>query len=77
MGVAAASCMINNNINNINNNIISLWEDERTTLADDLILCEPEMAAAASQGALRCVLRSLIKQPVVQILQEHAKKANS
>ena len=41
MGVAAASCVINNNINNINNNIISLREDERTTLADDLILCEP------------------------------------
>lgn len=32
--------VINNNINNINNNIISLREDERT-LADDLILCKP------------------------------------
>lgn len=39
MGIAA-SCVINNDINY--NNIISLREDERTTLANDLIfLCEP------------------------------------
>lgn len=64
--------MINNNINN---NIISLREDERTTLANDLILCKPpKWWLLLVRGLFTCVLRSLIGQPVVQILQEHTKK---